>query len=147
MIPRIEGHFIWLPIELTESPAWKVLPGPAAKVLLLITQRWVQNNFKGNGSINLTYRAVMREAGISSKRGVSLAFRQLCAIGAIVMANGEFNSRKANGFRMTWLPGHNGGPATKEYLEIQSIEEAKRRLDAVTPRKRKVRVIVEFDDP
>jgi hypothetical protein len=64
------------------------------------------------------------------------------------MKTGNFNGRTPNVYGLPWLPGHNGGPPTKDYLEITSGEEAKRRLEGLEKKRgsRKIRVTIEFED-
>jgi hypothetical protein len=85
--------------------------------------------------------------GIKNKALIDLSLAQLVAVELLTMDKGTLNGRKANRYRMTWLPGHNGGPATKPYLEL-TREEAKARLEALKPKRksRRIRVTVEFED-
>jgi hypothetical protein len=146
---KIEGRFLPLPDDLIGSYAFPECPPAAVKILLAIGKDWLDRGCKDNGQLAVTYKMITLKTGINDKRIISLSLKQLAALGLLVMNNGNFNGRTPNRYRLPWLPGHNGGPPTKEYLEIKSREEAKRRLEGLKKKRkpsRKIRVTVEFED-
>src|SRR5262245_31917997 len=114
---KIEGRFLPLLEDLIESDAFKAAPPGAMKILLAIGHEWVGRGGKDNGQLVITYKMIRLATGISRKDTISLSLKQLTALGLLAMQTGDFDGRKPNRYRLTWLPGHNGGPPTKEYLE------------------------------
>jgi hypothetical protein len=143
---KIEGRFAPLLEDFTGSPVFQELPPAALKVFAAIGHMWIQHEFS-LGRIPMSRSRLVEITGIKNKALIDLSLAQLVAVELLTMDKGTLNGRKANRYRMTWLPGHNGGPATKPYLEL-TREEAKARLEALKPKRksRRIRVTVEFED-
>jgi hypothetical protein len=151
-----EGLFVALPDDLMGSPCYPACPPAAIKVLLAIVRFWVMNGMRDNGNLIITYKMLRQATGISSKNAISLALKQLVALGMLIVNNGKWSTvkgqRQPNRYGLPWVRTQtgNGGPAVKGYLEIRTREEAKRLLEGLKetrkdPAARKLRVIVEFE--
>jgi hypothetical protein len=134
-------------------------PPSALKILLAIIHHWVAGGFKNNGNLVVTYKMLRLATGIKSKTTLSLGLEQLEALGMLTTNRGKWSitgtARQPNRYGLTWKPidgrlgGSNGGPATKEYLEITTRKEAQERLKAVkerrkNPKEQEVMGVVEF---
>jgi hypothetical protein len=145
---KIDGRFLPLPDDFLTSPAFAECPSDALKVLLAIGQDWVRRGFKDNGDLIVSYKMLTFATGINSKRILGTSLKQLVALGLLRMKNGNFGNRTPNRYGLTWLPNHNGSPPMKEYLQITSREEAKRRIEGLKGKRgtKKFRVIIEIED-
>jgi hypothetical protein len=150
----IDGGFLPIPDDWIETPGFQECPPGALKILVAIIHYWVEGGMKDNGNLVGTYKMLGIATGIRSKTTLALGLRQLEALGILAMNRGKWsnidNHRQPNRYRLPWLAGHNGGPPTKEYLEITSREHARLVLEGLKekrkdPKARKMRVIVEFE--
>jgi hypothetical protein len=149
---KIEGRYLPLLDDLIGSDAFRVAPPGAMKILIAIGHEWVKRGCRDNGDLIVTYKMLRMATGIKDKHALSLGLKQLEALGLLITNHGKSmgKERQPNKYRLPWLPGHNGGPPGKEYLEVQSEEHGKRLLEGLKKKRknyeaRKVRVIVEFD--
>jgi hypothetical protein len=153
-------RFVGLPSDWIPNPGFQECPANALKVLVAIVHCWVDGGFKHNGNLIITYQMLRIATGISSKNAIALALRQLEALGILAVDRGKWTAmtkdRQPNRYRLPWLPcdgrpgGTNGGPPTREYLEIKTRAEAKQRIKGLKekrkdPRGRKLRLTLEFD--
>jgi hypothetical protein len=149
---KIEGRYLPMPEDLLCSDAFKVAPPGAMKILLAIGNNWVERGCRDNGNLVVTYKTIRLATGIKDKHAIALGLKQLEALGLLITNHGKSMGaeREPNRYRLPWLPGHNGGPPGKEYLDIQSEDHGKRLLEGLKKKRRnykerKLRVIVEFE--
>jgi hypothetical protein len=90
---------------------------------------------KENGQLVVTYADFAKYCTAGThKRLLALAIRQAEALGFLIIVRGTAgvgNGRLPNQYRLTYMPGQNGGPPSDEWKEIQTMEEAQSRLAAV----------------
>jgi hypothetical protein len=130
----------WVPHRrsMLESPAWRMLPHLARQLLSRIELELMRHAGKDNGQLVATYDDLAKYALCQNPRAIAQAVRQAEALGFIIVTRGIGGigaTRQPNHFRLTYLPGQNGGPATDEWTEIQSEEDARARLAGVKKRR------------
>jgi hypothetical protein len=131
---KIDGLFLPLPNDLLGSAAFIVAPPAAMKILLAIGSEWLQRGCRDNGELVVTYKTLRIATGINDKHALSLGLKQLEALGLLRNKHGKSmagSQKNPNKYGLPWLPGHNGGPPTKEYLEVESEEHGKRLLEGM----------------
>jgi hypothetical protein len=124
--------------SMLESPAWRMLPHLAYQLLNRIELEHMRHGGKDNGRLVVTYTDVEKYAVCQNPRAIAQAVRQAEALGFLIVTRGRGGrgaSRQPNQFRLTYLEGQNGGPATDEWTEIQSEEDARARLAGVKKRR------------
>ncbi|MEW6438815.1 MAG: hypothetical protein AB1508_16780 [Pseudomonadota bacterium] len=138
----ISGQFAPRPIEMLESPAYRVLSLAAHRVLSRIEIELAHHAGKDNGRLPVTYRD-FQHYGISL-RVIAPAIRELQALGFIEVTErgcgGNADFRQPSLYRLTYRHADNqAGDGTHEWRQIASAKEAetlakKARRDA-DPRK------------
>jgi hypothetical protein len=134
----------WVPHRrsMLESPAWRMLPYLARQLLSRIELEFMRHAGKDNGKLVATYDDLAKYALCQNPRAIAQAVRQAEALGFIIVTRGRGGrgaTRQPNQFRLTYLQGQNGGPATDEWTEIRSEEDARGRLAGVKKRRPQTR--------
>jgi hypothetical protein len=110
-----------LPYSMMQSPAYRLLSGPAIKVLHELRSRFNGGN---NGRIFLSYEDAASQLAMS-KSTVKRAFDELQIVGFIVlMRQGVWHGRKASEWRVTF-EGSGGHPATHDWKQWQAPQRRK----------------------
>ena len=114
---RNSEHQYWnLPYSMLQSPAYRLIAGPALKVLHELRSRY--NGFN-NGRISLSYEEAASLLALS-KSTVRRAFDELKEVGFIVLEKqGQWYGRKASEWRLTFVE-FNGLPAANEWKYWQA---------------------------
>jgi hypothetical protein len=124
---RIAGQFAARPIEMLESPAYRVLSLAAHRVLARIEIELAHHGGRDNGKLPVTYEQFI-EYG-TDRHSVAPAIRELSELGIIEVTekgragNAEF--RQPNLFRLTYRHVDRANP-TDEWRRAKTIEEAKK---------------------
>jgi phytoene dehydrogenase-like protein len=127
---QITGQFAPRPIEMLESPGFRVLSRAALMVLARIEIEFAHHGGKENGRLPVTYDD-FEEYGVH-RHAIRPGIRELLAFGIIVITesgragNAEF--RKPNFFRLTYRHVEGvAGDGTHEWRKFAKItmEEAK----------------------
>jgi DNA-binding transcriptional MocR family regulator len=106
---------------MMQSPAYRLLSGPALKVLHEMRSRF---NGYNNGRIFLSYEDAASQLALS-KSTVKRAFDELQAVGLIVLIRqGRWHGRKASEWRMTF-ENTEGHPATHDWKQWQAPQRRK----------------------
>jgi hypothetical protein len=135
--PTIE-QYIKMPAILIRSPALRNLPLYAFRVVLAVMDELNRSGGKGNGNLIVPYSTLKLWLGTSNKNTIALAIEQAEVLGFIAVARGyvaKDGTKVPNRFRITWLPGHNRGPATDEWKDVTSDEHAKAILGELKRRR------------
>lgn len=130
---RIKEPFIPIRRSMLESPGYQLLSTMARRVLIAIEAELLKHGGKDNGQLIVPYKTLKLFCHTSKKSAISQALRELVALGFLIIARGNGGigkDRAPNLYRLTYMPGHNGGPAGDEWKEIQSAEEALNRMAA-----------------
>jgi hypothetical protein len=135
---RIKEQFIPHRRSMLESPAWRMLPLYARQVLDAIELEFLRHAGKENGQLIVTYPDFAKYCTVQDRTALAQAVRQVEALGFLIVvrgAAGTGNTRSPNLYRLTYLPGQNGGLPGNEWREIKSVEDALNRLAAVKKRR------------
>jgi hypothetical protein len=132
--PPVGEPFVWLTKQMLESPAYRVLSGGAEKVIARIAIEHMGHGGGLNGALPVTHNNF---ADYGIRRASILAFLSEAAVLGFVDRTqkgqrryGDFEGAPAL-YRLTWLPTHDGKPATNEWQRFESIEDAKRAVAAI----------------
>jgi hypothetical protein len=124
---RVAGQFAARPIEMLNSPAYRVLSRAAHLVLSRLEVEHANHGGRDNGRLPCTYEH-FEEYGLQ-RRSIPPAIRELAALGLIevtekgVAGNSEF--RQPSRYRLTYRPAHNApGDGTHEYRKFTTFPEA-----------------------
>jgi hypothetical protein len=126
---QIIGQFVHHTREMLESPAWRVLSHSALRLLSRIEIEHLKHGGVENGRLPVTFDD-FEEYGIH-RHSIAPAIRECEALGFIeitqrgVAANAEF--RSPHYYRLTYLNALAREPATHEWREIATKEEADMR--------------------
>jgi hypothetical protein len=119
---------------MLESPAYRVLSGGAEKVIARIAIEHMGHGGGLNGALPVTHNNF---ANYGIRRASILAFlSEAVALGFVDRTQqgqrryGDFEGAPAL-YRLTWLPTHDGKPATNEWERFASIEDAEQAVAAV----------------
>jgi hypothetical protein len=119
------GQFTMRPIEMLESPAYRVLSLSAHRVLARLEIELAQHGGRDNGKLPVTYNNLV-EYGVD-RHAVAPAIRELDVLGFAKITehgqggNAEF--RRPNRFRLTYRHTTHA-PATDEWRRIETREAA-----------------------
>jgi len=119
--------------SLLESYSWRVLTVEARKVLDRIELEHLRHGGKENGSLIVSYSAFYEYGMPKYSRAIARAIQEAEALGLLRVVRGGFGKRGRgipNRYRLTYLPTLNG-PATDEWREIATMDDAKSRIAAV----------------
>jgi len=123
---QIDGQFNARPIEMMESPAYRVLSLSAHRVMDRICIELAQHGGNDNGSLPVTYEH-LTEYGIH-RHAIAPAIRELEALGFVeVTMRGRHSAgeqRWPNLFRITWVNSKSSTAPTHEWRQIQTVEQA-----------------------
>lgn len=133
---KISGQFSWLPVEMLESPAYRVMSLSARRVVDRIRIELAHHAGKDNGKLPVTFQN-FQDYGVH-RNAIAPAIREADALGVIrmtkygVASNAEF--RVPSLFALTHLPTSDDQvAATNDWRRIKTIEEA----EAITEAARK----------
>jgi hypothetical protein len=135
---RIKEPFVPHRRSMLESPAWRMLPHLARQVLDAIEIELMRHGGKDNGKLTVTYVDFAKYCASQNSRTLVQAVRQGEALGFIIIVRGIGGigaARQANQYRLTYMPGMNGGPPGDEWKKVQSEEDALARLAGVKKRR------------
>jgi hypothetical protein len=132
---RIKGSFIPHRRSMLESIAWRALPLLARQIIDAIEIELLRHAGRENGQLVVSYADFAKYCTASThKRLIAQAIRQAEALGFLIIVRGTAGvgkDRLPNRYRLTYMPGLNGGTASDEWSEIKTIEEAQSRLASV----------------
>lgn len=131
--PPIEGQFIYYPVEMLNSIAWKMLNNPDKQVLELICIENQNNNRTENGKLITTYNQFV-EHGVS-RNAIAKSIARLEALGFIVAVS---HGRPSRGdmrvpakYRITFYHGCCDSSMTLAdhlWKQIKTREKGQRRI-------------------
>src|SRR5258708_22852840 len=145
--PPQDTSWCWLTGEMLESPAWRALTGNAMKVVLRIALEHLRHGGVGNGLLPVTYqdfvrwgvrRNAIREAIVVA---INLGWIDKTSTGEVPW-HGDI--RRPSTFALTWLPQHNGAPASNRWTRIKSDADAKAAIKAAKAELAQVRRLPAF---
>jgi hypothetical protein len=117
--------FIWLTLEMLQSPAWRALPPAAKGVIERVIVEHLEHAGKDNGRLPVTY--VDFEAHGVPRRAIKFGIEVAVALGFIDVAekgcSGAGDTRRAARYALTWVDRHDGAPRSNRWKSIG--EEAK----------------------
>ena len=120
---------------MLESIAWRRLPLLARQVIDAIEIELLRHAGKQNGQLVVSYADFAKYCTAGThKRLIAQAIRQAEALGFLIIVRGTAGvgkDRLPNQYRLTYMPGLNGGPPSEEWTEIKTTEEAQSRLASV----------------
>jgi hypothetical protein len=127
---KIGAQFVPHTIEMLESPAWGVLSQSARRILDRIEIEHMRHGAVENGRLPVTFDD-FANYGVE-RHAISPAIRELEALGLIEITQrgraGNADFRQPNIFRLTYLHKYQSGqPATHEWRQIETIEDAQTR--------------------
>jgi hypothetical protein len=127
---KIGAQFVAHTIEMLESPAWGVLSQSARRILDRIEIEHMRHGAVENGRLPVTFDD-FANYGVE-RHAISPAIRELEALGLIEITQrgraGNADFRQPNIFRLTYLHKYQSGqPATHEWRQIETIEDAQTR--------------------
>ncbi len=136
---RIGEAFVLHRLSMRRSPAWKVLPDHARRVMAAIEDEHMAHGGAQNGALACTY--VDFEAAGVPRKAIALALRQLEALGFIrVVERGRpsiSEYRSPSRYQLTYVFGRSvmrDGQATSlrtdDWVRISTLEEARAALEA-----------------
>jgi hypothetical protein len=124
--PPKDEPWIWLTRELLASDAWRSLSINARRLLDFLMTEWMTKGGRQNGKLKAPHRQ-LRAFGIGA-HDVGPAIRQAEDLGLIECHRGGM--RVATTYALTWLPLHDGRPATdfwRGYRKpVTSVRRAKK---------------------
>jgi hypothetical protein len=122
-----EGMWIWLTLEMMESPAWRALTHSARRVVDRIVIEHLKHGLQENGELIITFDD-FENYGLD-RGGIKPAIETAEALGFVALTErGQYGygvARRANKFRLTWLPRKDGSPGTNQWKRYTSLSEAK----------------------
>lgn len=126
--PPTGEAWIWMTGELLASDAMRTMSGKARKVLNFLMLEHMAKGGKKNGKLKATHRQ-LAAAGIS-EHYVKAAIDECEELGLIECGRGGM--RVATIYALTWLPLHDGTPASNQWRtyrnpELQPMTQAKIR--------------------
>ena len=136
---RITEAFVAHRLSMRRSPAWKVLPDHARRVMAAIEDEHMAHGGAQNGALVCTY-VDFQAAGVPRK-AIALALRQLEALGFIrVVERGRpaiSEYRSPSRYQLTYVHGRSvmrDGEAislrTDDWIRFSTLEEARTALEA-----------------
>jgi hypothetical protein len=137
----------WLTAEMLESPAWRALTGNAIKVVLRIALEHLKHGGVENGLLPVTYqdfvrwgvrRNAIREAIVVA---INLGWIDKTTTGEVPWRG---DIRKPSTFALTWLPQHDGAPASNRWTRIKSGADARAAIKAAKAELAQVRRLPAF---
>jgi hypothetical protein len=106
--------WIWLPMDLLESVAFRSMCGNCYKVYFRIIHEQMAQRRKSNGALIVTFDQ-FKKAGISHNM-VGQTLKKLKLFGLIRITRGWVGGEPApNQFELTFLGNHEGLPATNDW--------------------------------
>jgi hypothetical protein len=113
------------------SPAYRVLPLYARRVLDAIEIEHEKHAGKDNGRLIVPYRTLEEYCCKANNRILAQAIRELEALGFITVIHGHAKGTEhaPNKFSLTYVPGHDGSQPDN-WKEIATFEDAHVRLAA-----------------
>jgi hypothetical protein len=144
----LTDHFVMHSYTLRTSPGWRALPDNARRIVMALEEEHMRYGGTRNGRLALTYKQLSNKAGVRLA-SVSLAIRQACAVRLVEVTRvghlTENGAKFPSTYRLTHVwsrkPGEKGSaagvPATDEWRQIATDEEARAVLEAARPPPRK----------
>lgn len=125
--PPAGEPFVWLTQRMVESPAYRAMSGGAQMILGRIMVEHMAHGGTRNGALVVTYADFVH---FGVRRSSILPFLvEAAALGFIertqkgARAWGEFEGAPAQ-YRLTWLPTHDGQPATNSWDKYRDLSAA-----------------------
>src|SRR6266700_804128 len=135
---QIGGQFAARLIEMLVSPAFRALSLSGHRMLARIEIELAAHGGQDNGKLPVTF-AQFIDYGIAERHLIAAAQRELVALGFIRIEHGRAGNRefrRANLFRLTYKPRHDGAAPTNDWKRFTLIEAAKYVAD--TARKNRI---------
>src|SRR5829696_3987549 len=123
--------FVWLTKKMLESAAFRCLSGGAHKIIARIAIEHMGHGAGLNGALPVTHNDFFA-FGIR-RRSILDFLVEAIALGFVDRTQqgtrrfGDFEWAPAL-YRVTWLPTHNGQPATNEWARFATLEEAQQAV-------------------
>ena len=131
----------WIPYrrDMLESPAYRNLSALARDALHAVEIEHLRCAGKENGNLIVPYNVIRKYCKGASKRRIAQALREMEVLGFLEIKRGRMSGGKPvpSQYRLTHLPGHNGGSPSDEWEEIKTDEEANQRLSKITQKQPK----------
>lgn len=125
-VSKIGGAFIAHSLEMRRSPAWRLLPDNARRVLDRLEVEHMSKGGEQNGALICTYDD-FATAGIRRK-SVALAIRQAQALGFLAVVRGYRTAgadRAPSLYRLTYVYGTEGSPdPTNDWRRFATVVDA-----------------------
>jgi hypothetical protein len=131
-VPKGEP-FIWMTLEMLESPAWRALPPAAKQVIDRVGVEHLQHAGKENGKLPVTYND-FENYGL---RRMSIRFGVLAAqaLGFITVTEeghaGAGDTRRAARYALTWVDRHDGAPRSNEWKRFETLADANKLVTGI----------------
>jgi hypothetical protein len=118
---RTRRQFFWVPIDVLESPEWRLLSINELRILERLLIENIHHGSERNGQLCVSYGQFV-EFGIG-RRFIAPAIRQLIEVGFLAMSTSvrQGSQRAPNLYRLTFL-GTLDGPATWEKRDSSDNE-------------------------
>src|SRR5438067_2097010 len=118
----------WITSEMLQSPAWRALSGNAIKIVMRVALEHLKHGGVDNGRLPVTYADFKRD-GVRHNN-VREAIQIATNLGWIERRDpGEVpwhgNVRAPGMFAVTWLPRHDGAPATNRWRHLATDQDAR----------------------
>jgi hypothetical protein len=107
--------------ELLRSPAWRSMGISSRRIIDFLLAEHLRLKCRRNGQLKAPWHQ-LRAFGITRRR-ISAAIVDLEDSGLVMCT--KPGGRAASTYRLTWLPTHDGRPATNEWREVRAINEWK----------------------
>jgi hypothetical protein len=127
---QIAGQFAARPIEMMQSPAYRVLSRAAHQILARVEIEHAHHGGADNGHLPVTYEHFV-EYGLDRK-AVPPAIRELAALGFIEVTQrgcgGNADFRRPSHYRLTYRHAKGEtGDGTHEWRKIETVKQAEER--------------------
>jgi hypothetical protein len=134
----LSGQFSGRPVEMLESPAYRVLSRGAHQVMSRIEIELRHHGGRDNGKLPVTFDDFV-EYGLD-RHAIAPAIRELEALGFIEVTErgraGNAEHRSPNKFRLTFANNRDRGEPSHDWRKITTMEEAQQLASAARAAKR-----------
>ncbi|HEX4570363.1 MAG TPA: hypothetical protein VH184_08055 [Dongiaceae bacterium] len=120
--PPPDEPFVWLTRELLASAAWRSMSINGHRVLYFLMREWMGKAGRENGRLKAPHRQL--EASGIGARLVADAIREVEKLGLVECNRGGM--RVATTYALTWLPLHDGTPASNRWRLYRNPDLAPR---------------------
>jgi hypothetical protein len=135
----LSGQFSGRPVEMLESPAYRVLSRGAHQVMSRIEIELRHHAGRDNGKLPVTFEDFIKYG--LDRHAIAPAIRELEALGFIRVTEhgraGNAEHRSANKFYLTFANERDGGEPSHDWRKVQTMEDAEQLARAARAAKNK----------